>query len=181
MYIVALIQNQSEMAHYGYADARPLLNELGYKTVLYTADNIDDFLHDLSRKKFDAAIFASNALNDKTIRNTTNTESFCRVFEDSLADGLGLLCLHQLKLAQTTNSHLSFLPLPLNQIKPVVRPSDEKSAEGSIDFIRSSDNHITLLYPNRIVQRDAHDFMRFSFYFWSFGVASGTLVYKLTW
>jgi len=31
------------------------------------------------------------------------------------------------------------------------------------------------------VQRDAHDFMRFSFYFWSFGVASGTLVYKLTW
>ena len=43
MYTIALIQNQSEMFHYGYADARPLMKDLdlGYKTELYTADNID--------------------------------------------------------------------------------------------------------------------------------------------
>lgn len=40
MYRVALIQNQSEMSHYGYADARPLLQEFGYNTFLYTAENI---------------------------------------------------------------------------------------------------------------------------------------------
>jgi hypothetical protein len=33
MYKIALIQNQSEMAHYGYADARALLRDLSYETI----------------------------------------------------------------------------------------------------------------------------------------------------
>lgn len=150
MYVIALIQNQSEMAHYGYADARPLLSELNYKSILYTADNIDNLSHDLNRKTFDAVIFASNALNDKIIRNTTMTESFRKILDKSLSEGLGLLILHQLKLAQIQDSNLAFLPSTLNEILAVVRPKNEKFAEGSIDFLGSSQNHITLLYPNRI-------------------------------
>jgi hypothetical protein len=41
MYKIALIQNQSLMSHYGYHDARPLLQEFEYETYLYTAKNIE--------------------------------------------------------------------------------------------------------------------------------------------
>lgn len=82
MYTVALVQNQSEMAHYGYADARPLLTDLRYDHVLYTADNIDDLRNALLRFRYDAVIFASNALNDKTIRAETEREGFRSTFRD---------------------------------------------------------------------------------------------------
>jgi len=54
MYTIALIQNQSEMVHYGYADARPLIKELNYETELYTADNIDALATALNRNQYDA-------------------------------------------------------------------------------------------------------------------------------
>jgi hypothetical protein len=100
MYTIALIQNQSEMSHYGYADARPMLEDFGYQPILYTAQNIDDLGTDLARLKFDAIVFASNALNDKTIRENVRSNEFKKSFECFIKNGKGCLVLHQLRMAQ---------------------------------------------------------------------------------
>ena len=119
MYNVALVQNQSEMSHYGYADARPMLKEFGYNldpnSGLYTAQNIDDLEADLD--KYDAVYFASNALNDKNIRDVVLSESFKNSFTDFLKSGKGCLILHQLRMAQDDVT-LSFLPDLLSGFKP---------------------------------------------------------------
>lgn len=67
MYKIALIQNKSEMGYYGYADARPMIKELGYEAALYTADNIGTLGAAFERGFYDAIVIGSNAFNDKTI------------------------------------------------------------------------------------------------------------------
>ena len=48
MYRVALIQNQSEMSHYSYADAREFLSKYDeYSIYLYTAENIENLCADI--------------------------------------------------------------------------------------------------------------------------------------
>lgn len=150
MYRVALIQNQSEMAHYGYADARPLIAELDYETDLFTADNIDGLKGLLTRKQFDAIVLGSNALNDKTIRAELASEPFRQSFRSWLSENRGCLVLHQLRLGDLEDSSLSFLPPPLDSISAVVRPSTEKSADGEITFGQRTQDHILLLYPNQV-------------------------------
>ena len=147
---IALVQNQSEMAHYGYADARPLISGFGYDVTLYTADNIDTLSSSLARGHYDAVVFGSNSLNDKTIRTETRNEIFINVFREWLKKGHGCLCLHQLKLATLEESNLCFLPQPLDLISAQIRPETEKSAEGEIQYSSAADDHILLLYPNTI-------------------------------
>jgi hypothetical protein len=151
MYSIALIQNQSEMAHYGYADARPMLKELGYAVELYTADNIENLCFSLSRNMFDAVVFASNALNDKTILNEVSSDSFQKSFRDWLNSGRGKGCLVllQLKLASSEESKLTFLPEPLNQILAAVRPVEEAAAEGEFNFTGNTDS-TSMNYPHFI-------------------------------
>lgn len=110
MYKVALIQNQSEMSHYGYADARPLLQEFNdirpilqeskYDIHLYTAENIDELIYEIERSEFDAVIFGSNALNDKTIRTEVQSSRFAEAFPRFLNKEKGCLILHQLRLGE---------------------------------------------------------------------------------
>jgi len=156
MFTIALIQNQSEMAHYSYADARPMVKELGYIPVLYTADNIDSLGSSLSRNQFDAIIFASNALNDKTIRAEVESSEFAQAFHSWLKDrnGHGVLCFHQLRLAAEQTSNTKLFPPPLNKIIATVRPADEKSAEGNILYGSNAETNTLLLYPNRISPQD---------------------------
>jgi hypothetical protein len=152
MYSIALIQNQSEMVHYGYADARPLIKELGYETELYTADNIDNLGAALTRNQYDAIILGSNALNDKTIKAEFEKSDFVVALDAWLQgnNGRGLLCLHQLRLAGEKDSTLRFLPKPLNKIAAKKRPSTETSANGDIGFGSKGETNILSLYPNRI-------------------------------
>lgn len=154
MYTIALIQNQSEMFHYGYADARPLMKDLdlGYKTELYTADNIDTLGFALSRGQYDAIVLASNALNDKTIRAEFEKEAFIQDFGNWLKanNGRGCLCLHQLRLAGEGDAGLKFLPDPLNKINAKKRPKEEESNMGEIEFGFGGKEHILSLYPNKI-------------------------------
>lgn len=149
MYNIALVQNQSEMSHYGYADARPLLDEFGYQFKLYTARNIGELSNALCRGRFDAVVFASNALNDKTIRDTIASDEFKRDFSNFLRSGKGCLVLHQLRLAQT-NSALSFLPNPLDIVKPQVRDADETASDGNLFHTDITMTNVCFLYPNKI-------------------------------
>jgi hypothetical protein len=103
VYTVALVQNQSEMAHYGYADARIILDELGYRTLLYTAANVAQLRDAVLETRLDAIVLASNALNDKTIRAELVDSHFTKVLGEYLRAGHGLLSLHQLGVAQSTD------------------------------------------------------------------------------
>ncbi|MDD2666636.1 MAG: hypothetical protein PHD13_04100 [Methanocellales archaeon] len=150
MWNIALVQNQSEMSHYGYADARPLIEELDYNVVLYTAQNIDDLASNLNRQTFDAIIFASNALNDKTIREEIFTPEFMNAFSSFLEGGKGGLILHQLRLAQTKNTTLEFLPPPLKSVQPIERFKNEKSSDGELFSTAITKTHVGFLYPNEI-------------------------------
>ena len=158
------------MAHYGYADARPLLTDFGYEAALFTADNIDTLGSALARNQFDAVVFGSNALNDKTIRAETEQEEFRGIFRDWLDKGRGCLCLHQLRLATLENSTLGFLPPPLNMISATVRPPTEKSAEGVIGYGSTASDHILLLYPHEVspslVQKNATNYRSLPGLYW---------------
>ena len=145
---VALIQNQSEMSHYGYADARPIFNELGYNVTLYTAQNIDELSADLKRVRFHATVFASNALNDKTIRDIVMSENFSARFAEFLKTGRGCLVLHQLRLAQESLP-LKFLCQPHSLVTPSVRDPKEKASDGTLRTSEITNNHVCFLYPNK--------------------------------
>lgn len=174
MFTIALIQNQSEMAHYGYADARPIVKEFGYTPILYTADNIDSLGSSLSRNQFDAIIFASNALNDKTIRAEVESSKFNEAFHGWLKNrnGRGVLCLHQLRLAQEQTSNTKLFPPPFDKIIATVRPVNEKSAEGNILYGSNAETNTLLLYPNRIspqnIKKDSLNFRSLPGLYWHY-------------
>ena len=173
-FTIALVQNQSEMAHYGYADARPLLTGLGYKTELFTAANIHDLSKFLESDVFDAVVVGSNALNDKTIRSTMFDAQFIEGFREWLSRGHGALILHQLRLStfKASEATLRFLPSPFNDISAKVRPTEERSFEGRLDYGAKARSHILLLYPNRIfpedIQKNALNFRSLPGLYWHY-------------
>ncbi len=154
MFTVALIQNQSEMSHYGYADARPLIVRRNYLVKLYTAQNIDRLAHELKDIRIDAVVFASNALNDKTIRDTVGSDAFASTFADYLKAGKGCLILHQLRVAQLgseapTSGELKFLPLD-QKVRLIERPKSEVATQGVLHLTPAAEGHACLLYPSLV-------------------------------
>lgn len=162
MFTVALIQNQSEMSHYGYADARSLIKHLRYSVKLYTAQNIDRLAHELTDNRVDAVVFASNALNDKTIRETVSNPDFAKTFSNYLNSGKGCLILHQLRIAQLgitapDYGELNFLPIA-QKVRLVERPKNETVATGGNLYLTDAAKcHPCLLYPSLIDIRRIQD------------------------
>lgn len=150
MYNVALVQNQSEMAHYSHADARPILSQFDYGVALYTANNIDLLAGDLGRLHYDAVVLGSNALNDQTIRDTLCGAAFSTALASFLSKGKGLVIFHQLRLATLEKKNLGFLPETLAQLSARVRPAGERSVDGRFAIPDQSSEHPCLLYPEAI-------------------------------
>lgn len=173
MYTVALVQNQSEMAHYSHADARPLVTELGYSYKLYTAANIDELSGDLHRYPIDAVMIGSNALNDKAIRQEILSDKFSASLDKFLNNGKGLIVFMQLRLATLGDlSTFSFLPSSLNSIRAKVRPQIEQAGAGSLCIQESASKHLTILYPNRVsvslLENDAKGFRSLPGLYWHY-------------
>src|SRR3954467_10458388 len=133
MYSVALVQNQSEMAHYGYADARPLLEDYEYR--LFTGDNIPQLAGLLARREVDALVLGSNALNDREILDELCNPRFADHLKGFLGSGRGFLSFMQLGLAMRAGPALSVLPNPLGDVLPKVPPAgDTALTSGGIEF-----------------------------------------------
>jgi hypothetical protein len=147
MYRIALVQNQSEMAHYGYADGRQLLGELGYHVRLFTAHDIGALISDLD--SYDALFLASNALGDQRLREVFTGGARIEALDAFLRSGRGLLCGHELGLAQDSVS-LEFLPPELGTIVPRVRPPGEQPATGRIAIPEPAREHFLLQYPDLV-------------------------------
>ena len=105
-YHVALVQNQTEMAHYGYADARPLLEERGYTVHHFTGSNILDLTASLGSQTLNAVVVGSNALSDPDIRREMRTGSAIEGLSAMLRNGGGILVFQQLKLAGIEDNYL---------------------------------------------------------------------------
>jgi hypothetical protein len=146
VYSVALVQNQSEMSHYGYADTRPLLR--GYRQTLFTGDDIQHLVPVLADRKVDALVLATNALNDRNILRALCRPEFAAVLEGFLASGRGLLCMQQIGLAMRNGPTLDLLPEAFGRVRPRVRPAQE-SAQAPSDVLGSPD-HLLLTYPSLI-------------------------------
>lgn len=156
MFKIALIQNQSEMSHYGYADARDFLSKFDkYEIVLYTAQNINKLYIDINQGFVDSIIIASHAMNDITIYNAL----FSTEFSDSLLKlfefGGGLLILHQLRLGEKAlenydDGKLLFLPEKLSNLTAIARKKGESPLVGKITASNSGAKSYLLNFPNRI-------------------------------
>lgn len=165
---IALVQNQSEMSHYGYADARPLLS--AHDVRLFTGDNISDLVGLLETRHYDALVIGTNALNDREILSTICTPSFASVVDKYIRAGAGVLCLQQIGLAMRKGPTLELVPPRLGQILPVVRPADESTSYGSLSFGAGDSSHIVATYPNVIdadlVERHARQFASLRGIYW---------------
>jgi hypothetical protein len=148
MYSIALVQNQSEMAHYGYADARPLLD--GYDYRLFTGDNVAELPVVLARRQVDAVVLGSNALNDKVILRTLCNPGFASQLGEFLASGRGLLCLQQIGLAMRKGPALNLLPEPLGQVVPTVLAREDTALSGRLAVGSGAARHVALTYPQLI-------------------------------
>lgn len=151
---IALVQNQSEMTHYAYADCRVLFRDFGYEVFLYTAQNIDQLPQALSSDRISALVLGSNALNDKTIRSVVYSDHFKIALDAFLAKGGGLLVLLQLRIAQQfaqddTYGRLSFLP-GSNSVCLRARPKSESADKGALIEAIRRQRHSALVYPNEI-------------------------------
>ncbi|MDQ3936760.1 MAG: hypothetical protein M3340_19250 [Actinomycetota bacterium] len=173
MYSVALVQNQSEMAHYAYADARPLLE--GHDVQLITGDNIGALPSLLARLQVDALVIGSNALNDRDILRELNNKTTARGLADFLDAGRGVLCMQQLGLAMRAGPTLECLPDPLGDLRPEVA-RDEPPGELAIGS--GAARHVALTYPHAIdiaeVQARAAGFKSLPGLYWHY-LAGGDL------
>lgn len=86
---IAVIQNDSEMLRYSWADVTPMVRELPYKKSYYTFTNIDIFWQSISN--FDSVIIASNAFNNRKLLESFIYHS--SKFIDYIESGTGLFYL----------------------------------------------------------------------------------------
>jgi hypothetical protein len=171
MYSVALVQNQSEMAHYGYADARPLLH--GYAYTLFTGDNITELAAMLAQRHVDALVLGSNALNDKDILRNLCSADFAERLGTFMTSGGGFLCLQQIGLAMRKGPTLRVLPEPLGRVRPVVVPRGDTSLlSGRLAFGSGASPHVALSYPTVVdpekVRARACDFPSLPGLYWHY-------------
>ena len=156
MYKIALIQNQSEMSHYGYADARDFLSNFkNYEVQLYTAQNINKLCVDINQGNIDSIIIASHAMNDITIYNAIFANDFFESLAKLFEFGGGLLVLHQLRLGEKaldnpTDGKFLFLPNKLSKLTAMARKKGESPLNGQITVSNSYNNHYLLNFPKYI-------------------------------
>ena len=146
MYRVALIQNESEMMRYSWADIRPMISALGYPFDGYTAENLDEFFARLDRGRYDAVVIASNACNDRIVLESLsdNVDRLQRFLEQ----GKGLLVAFQMKLAG--RGPYPFLPTGLRVSATNRLKGGERPEEGELACGQGQHGHIALNYPHRI-------------------------------
>jgi hypothetical protein len=170
MYSIALVQNQSEMLHYGYADARSLLD--GYEFRLFTGDNVAELPALLARRHVDAVVLGSNALNDKVIMRTLCNSGFADQLGQFMASGRGFLCMQQIGLAMRKGPMLNVLPEPLGRVLPTVLPPEDTAMSGQLAVGSGAASHVALNYP-RVIDPDelcahARDFPSLPGVYWHY-------------
>ena len=90
MYRAALIQNESEMMRYGWADIRSMLTGISYEWVSFTIDKIPELFAELKLGRYDGIIIATNACNDQNVRNILQEERNRKALFEFIERGGGI-------------------------------------------------------------------------------------------
>lgn len=131
MYRVLLVQNLSEMRNYAYADARSMLQSMGFDYELFTMENISDLSGCLLDGNTDLLLLASNCLNDVVVKDYLFGEEFRNAFSAYLAQEKPCLILHQNGIARKSpDEPFPFLATEL----PYKLKSNYKTADGIEDL-----------------------------------------------
>ncbi|MEU8283073.1 hypothetical protein AB0C01_01785 [Micromonospora sp. NPDC048905] len=148
-YRVAVIQNESELMRYSYADARHLLSKADYEWLYFTSENIEALTSMLDQ--CDALIITTNSCNNPRIlawleRSQAKISSFLR------DRNRGLLIMFQMALADMRGSARPYPFLSSNyKLRGNYRfASGEQAADGTFAVSNGSSRHPLLRFPNRI-------------------------------
>lgn len=146
MYYLALIQNESEMMRYSWADIRPSIQNMNYGYDSFTAENLESFFVGLDKQKYDAIVIAANACNDNNV--LTKLEKNREKISKYLLNGGGLFISFQMRLANQKS--YGFLP-PEFDVRCINRISmNENPKEGTISINGDNTKHTVLFHPNEI-------------------------------
>lgn len=150
MYRLAIIQNESEMTRYGWADIRPMLASMqNYQTTLFTADNLSDFFAELPLGRYDGIVIATNACNDQTVRDLIQEEDNQKKLNDFIRKGGGLFVSLQMRLSDLPQ--YGFLPSPFDA---ALITRKEFGEEGHLVFPAEQEKHILYKYPHNVKSED---------------------------
>lgn len=144
-YSLGIIQNQSELNQYSYADGYSLIGEIcsEYQTKVYTADNISELFRD-GIDDFDGLVITTNACDD--IKINKELEDNKAIIESFLDKGKGIFVLFQRK-----PTSLAFLPDKYDVIWK--ERTESNLLEGTITIGSKGLQPFLLEYPNQIDTR----------------------------
>lgn len=145
MYRVALIQNESEMIRYGWADIRPMIEHINYEWASFTIGDLQELFAELKLGRYDGIIIATNACNNQNVRNILLDENNKKVLLKFLEQGGGLFVSFQMRL--TDHPEYGFLPEDFD-IAAINRK--ELGSEGRLVIPKEHTNHILYKYPHEI-------------------------------
>jgi len=154
MYKVCLIQNQSEMVHYRFADLRTFLEKNNFSYDLYTAENINTLLLNFKDANYDVVIFSTNSLSDHVIYDAINTVAFKELLDEHLLQNKGVLLTSQLNYAKKRQD-LNFLPIEENSI--LLNTDTSKNDKKSIKFSTYAKNNLLFNFPHQIKDINIQD------------------------
>lgn len=153
LYFIALIQNESEMMRYSWADVRPAIDNMGYSFDSYTAENLALFFVELARKKYDAVIIAANACNDSNVLEGLKANK--EIIEGYLKSGGGLLISFQMRLASYDS--YGFLPEEY-EIKAINRiVHGESPKDGCISKCMENEDNVLHYYPKVVDEEKVNE------------------------
>lgn len=145
---IAVIQNDSEMLRYSWADIAPMVESLPYVKSYFTFTNIDSFWRNI--RSFHSVIIASNAFNNRKLLESFRDHS--GKFIEYLESGTGLFVSLQMKMPSYDS--FGFLPSKyairsISRLKGGERPQD-----GKISVLDEMESHPILRYPNVVNDSD---------------------------
>lgn len=150
MYKVAILQNDSEMMRYSWADVRPMVSHLNYQFDSYDGNDILNLYPNLN--SYDALIVATNACSDIKIKDSLHkNKDLIRAFLNSKK---GIAIFYQTK--KDSDEILDFLPEEF-KLKTIRRTDDVRN--GSIHVNDLNTQHPIANYPHKISPLSLQDFL----------------------
>jgi hypothetical protein len=149
MYRVAVIQNESEMMRYGWADILPMVSGIEYEWASFTAENLSVLFTELPLHRYDAVLIATNACNDQNVTSILQESSNKEILKNFLDANGGIFISFQMRL--TTTPRYNFVPDPFD-VRAINRK--EIGTDGAFKIPQTYTKHILYQYPHQITESE---------------------------
>ena len=147
MYRVALVQNESEMMRYGWADVRPSMQKFGYRIDAFTGENVHSLFSGMDENLYDALIISVNACSNHRILSAL-CEKRDTTIRNFLESGNGIYIGYQAKIGERTS--YGFLPEPYDLSAEIRSRTAENTSDGNLIIAETAANHPLTTFPIKI-------------------------------